>query len=193
MPLAMGASSADLRAAAEGSPQFRDGKFVNTEQSPIINVAEGGSMLVGLMTRGGRGRPSGPVPLAVSDAGVEPAADLAATWYGHASAMVEVDGQRVLLDPVWGDRVSPSPTVGPRRLHPPPVPMEEIPPVDAVLISHDHYDHLDLPTVRSLTRMQAAPFVVPLGIGAHLRRWGVPQARIIELDWGRSRTSADCG
>ncbi len=186
LPEALGASSAALREVAEGSPQYRDGKFVNAEMSPVVTAAEGGSMLVALLTRGEGGRPAGAVPLARSGRTPEPVADLAATWYGHASALLEVDGQRVLLDPVWGDRVSPSPTVGPRRLHPPPVPIEDLPAVDAVLISHDHYDHLDLPTVRSLVRTQTAPFVVPLGIGAHLRRWGVPDGRIIELDWGQA-------
>jgi L-ascorbate metabolism protein UlaG (beta-lactamase superfamily) len=185
LPVALGAWPAALRAIAAGSPQFQGGKFVNTEPSPLIKAAAGPSIARALLRRDDRGRPAGPVPLARSGRPPEPAAELAATWYGHASAMVEVDGRRVLLDPVWGDRISPSPTVGPRRLHPPPVPIEDIPPVDAVLISHDHYDHLDLPTVRSLVRTQTAPFVVPLGIGAHLRRWGVPDKRIVELDWGQ--------
>jgi L-ascorbate metabolism protein UlaG (beta-lactamase superfamily) len=94
----------------------------------------------------------------------------------------------VLLDPVWGHRVSPSPVFGPTRLHPAPVPLEDLPPVDAVLISHDHYDHLDLPTVRELLRTQTAPFVVPLGIGQHLRKWHVPEDRIVELDWDGEHT-----
>lgn len=183
LPAALGARSAALRAVAGGSPQFRDGKFVNTETSPVVTAAEGRALLIALLTRGDGGCPSDAVPLVRSGRRPQSAADLAATWYGHASAMVEVDGQRVLLDPVWGERVSPSRLVGPRRLHPPPVPIEDIPAVDAVLISHDHYDHLDLPTIRSLVRTQIAPFVVPLGVGAHLRRWGVPEDRIIELDW----------
>lgn len=185
LPVAMGASAAELRAAAATSPQFRDGKFVNVEPSPLVTAADGQSIAMALLTRDDRGRPAGPVPLALPGRAPELAADLAATWYGHASAMVEVDGQRILLDPVWGERVSPSRTVGPRRLHPPPVPIEDVPRVDAILISHDHYDHLDLPTVRSLVRTQTAPFVVPVGIGAHLRRWRVPADRIIELDWGQ--------
>jgi L-ascorbate metabolism protein UlaG (beta-lactamase superfamily) len=65
-----------------------------------------------------------------------------------------------------------------------PVPLSALPPVDAVVISHDHYDHLDVPTVRALARRSAAPFLVPLGVAAHLRRWGVPDERIVELDWG---------
>ncbi len=190
LPVAMGATAAALRAVTSASPQFRDGKFVNTEPSPVITAADGQSIAMALLTRDDRGRPAGPVPLARSGVPPEVAADLAATWYGHASVMVEVDGQRLLLDPVWGERVSPSRTVGPRRLHPPPVPIDDLPPVDAILISHDHYDHLDLPTVRSLLRTQTAPFVVPLGIGAHLRRWHVPDERIVELDWGQQ---ADVG
>jgi L-ascorbate metabolism protein UlaG (beta-lactamase superfamily) len=69
--------------------------------------------------------------------------------------------------------------------------VEELPAVDAIVISHDHYDHLDLPTVRALLRAQRAPFVVPLGIGAHLRTWGVPDDRVVELDWNGSTTVGD--
>ena len=82
--------------------------------------------------------------------------------------------------------MSPSGAVGPARLHPVPVALEAIPAVDAIVISHDHYDHLDKATVSLLTQTQAAPFLVPAGIGAHLRRWGVPESRIIELSWGGS-------
>jgi L-ascorbate metabolism protein UlaG (beta-lactamase superfamily) len=111
------------------------------------------------------------------------AAELAATWLGHSTVLLEVEGRRVLVDPVWGERVSPSPLFGPTRLHAPPLPLAELPPVDAVLISHDHYDHLDLPAVRALLRRTTAPFVVPLGVGEHLRGWGVPEERVVELDW----------
>ncbi|MDQ3474837.1 MAG: MBL fold metallo-hydrolase, partial [Actinomycetota bacterium] len=143
LPVALGARPGALRAAATGSPQFQDGKFVNAESSPVLPPGTGASILRQVLSRGDRGRPHGQVPLARSGRVPEAAADLAATWYGHSSALVEVDGQRVLLDPVWGHRVSPSPLVGPRRMHPVPVPIEELPAVDAILISHDHYDHLD--------------------------------------------------
>jgi L-ascorbate metabolism protein UlaG (beta-lactamase superfamily) len=113
----------------------------------------------------------------------ETAAPLAATWLGHATVLLEVDGRWVLTDPVWSDRVSPSANVGPRRSHPVPMPLEELPRLSAVLISHDHYDHLDTATIDALVRLQDVVFVVPLGIGAHLRRWGVPKHRFHELDW----------
>jgi L-ascorbate metabolism protein UlaG (beta-lactamase superfamily) len=112
------------------------------------------------------------------------------TWYGHASALVELDGARVLLDPVWSDRVSPAAFAGPRRLHEPPVTLAGVGRVDAVVISHDHYDHLDLATVRALVASSEAPFLVPLGVGAHLERWRVPASRIIELDWYEEATVA---
>jgi L-ascorbate metabolism protein UlaG (beta-lactamase superfamily) len=127
-------------------------------------------------------KPTGAVPV-VSAPRPDATEGLHVTWYGHSSALVEIDGRRVLFDPVWSERCSPSSLVGPRRLHPPPVRLEALPRLDAIVISHDHYDHLDMATVRALVRTQSAPFLVPLGVGAHLDRWGVPPARIIELDW----------
>jgi L-ascorbate metabolism protein UlaG (beta-lactamase superfamily) len=115
--------------------------------------------------------------------GTEP---LAVTWLGHATALVEIDGHRLLTDPVWSQRCSPSRALGPQRLHPPPLPIESLPALDAVVISHDHYDHLDMHTVRALARTQRAPFITPLGVGAHLREWGIPASRVVELDWNAS-------
>ena len=109
-----------------------------------------------------------------------------AFWIGHASTYVELDGLRVLLDPVFAERVSPLP-VGPRRFHPPPIALADLPMIDAVLISHDHYDHLDMDTVRHLAA-RGSRFFVPLGVGAHLERWGVPPAQIEELAWWEERT-----
>jgi L-ascorbate metabolism protein UlaG (beta-lactamase superfamily) len=99
---------------------------------------------------------------------------------------VEIDGARVLLDPVWSDRCSPSRLAGPHRLHDVPLALSDLYPVDAVVISHDHYDHLDMKTIDALVRDTDAPFLVPLGVGAHLERWKVPAGRIIELDWDES-------
>ena len=131
--------------------------------------------------------PPQPVPLVTPDRRSCPPADLAVTWYGHSSALIEVDGYRVLADPVWSDRCSPSRAVGPQRLHPVPAPLEALPAIDAVIISHDHYDHLDVDTIKQLARTQRAKFFVPLGIGAHLRAWHIPDDRIVELDWNRER------
>jgi L-ascorbate metabolism protein UlaG (beta-lactamase superfamily) len=188
LPTALGAHRRRLSRVVAGSPHFSNGKFHNTIETPALPPASARKGLLRQMHEERHvGLPGGPIPLAHADLPAE-AAELAVTWFGHASALLEVDGQRVLVDPVWSHRVSPSPVFGPTRLHPAPVPLAELPPVDAVLISHDHYDHLDLPTVRALTAAQTAPFVVPLGIGEHLRKWGVPEDRIVELDWDESTT-----
>jgi len=188
LPTALGAHRRRLRPVVAGSPHFSNGKFHNTMETPALPPASARKGLLRQMHEDRHvGLPGGPIPLAHAELPAE-AADLAVTWFGHASALLEVDGQRILVDPVWGYRVSPSPVFGPTRLHPAPVPLAELPPVDAVVISHDHYDHLDLPTVRALTASQTAPFVVPLGIGEHLRTWGVPEDRIVELDWDESTT-----
>jgi L-ascorbate metabolism protein UlaG (beta-lactamase superfamily) len=128
------------------------------------------------------GRPSGPVRVERPELPDE-AGTLAATWLGHATVLLEVEGRWVLTDPVWSDRASPSQLVGPRRFHPLPLPLTDLPALAAILVSHDHYDHLDTATVDALVRTQDAPFVVPLGVGDHLRRWDVPEHRIVELDW----------
>jgi L-ascorbate metabolism protein UlaG (beta-lactamase superfamily) len=188
LPTALGASRRQLRPTVAGSPQFADGKFHNRMATPALPPASARKGLLRQMHEDRHvGLPGGPVPLARPEFPAE-AAELAATWFGHATALLEVDGRRVLVDPVWSSRVSPSPLLGPTRLHPMPAALTELPPVDAVLISHDHYDHLDLPTVRALVRSQSAPFVVPIGIGSHLRGWGVPEDRIVELDWDGSAT-----
>jgi L-ascorbate metabolism protein UlaG (beta-lactamase superfamily) len=105
--------------------------------------------------------------------------------------LVEIDGARILLDPVWARRASPSSIIGPRRFFPPPLALEDLPPLDAIMTSHDHYDHLDRGVIRELAKNRAqarARFVVPLGVGAHLEKWGVTPDRITELDWGESAT-----
>ena len=111
-----------------------------------------------------------------------PADALRATWLGHSSTLLEIDGRRVLTDPVWSERVSPSKLVGPKRFFAPPLPLAKLPKLDAVILSHDHHDHLDAAAIRTLGRM-GVPFFCPLGVGAHLRRWGVPAANITELNW----------
>ncbi|MEK8051882.1 MBL fold metallo-hydrolase [Ideonella sp. DXS22W] len=134
---------------------------------------------------GGKRRvPSGPLPAHDPREGWRraPQTGLRATWLGHSTVLIEIDGHRVLTDPVWGPRASPSRLAGPKRFQPVPVALKALPEVDVVVISHDHYDHLDFPTIRALAAT-SVPFVTSLGVGAHLQAWGVPAERITELDW----------
>lgn len=114
-----------------------------------------------------------------------PASGLRATWLGHSTVLIEIDGLRILTDPIWGVRASPSRHVGPKRFQPVPVPLRSMPPIDVAIVSHDHYDHLDYRTVIELAK-RGVPFVTSLGVGAHLERWGVEPDRIVELDWWES-------
>jgi N-acyl-phosphatidylethanolamine-hydrolysing phospholipase D len=102
------------------------------------------------------------------------------TWIGHASFLVRLDGATFLTDPVWSDRASPLSFAGPKRLVPPGVPLEALPRVDFALLSHDHYDHTDLPTVRRLAA-RGVPFVAPRGVARLVQDAGAVVAA--ELDW----------
>ena len=115
----------------------------------------------------------------------KPESGLRATWLGHSTVLIEIDGVRVLTDPVWGPRASPLRLAGPRRFQPVPVELRAMPPVDLVIVSHDHYDHLDYPTIRALAKSDV-PFVTSLGVGAHLEGWGIRPERITELEWWES-------
>lgn len=95
------------------------------------------------------------------------------TWVGHSTVLLQVGPLNVLTDPVWSDRASPFRRVGPRRIMPPGVAFESLPPIDLVLLSHNHYDHLDAPTVRRLAAThRRATWLCPLRLGARLRRFG---------------------
>jgi L-ascorbate metabolism protein UlaG (beta-lactamase superfamily) len=140
------------------------------------------------LSSGGRRTPDGPLPaLDPRERWSRPVqSGLRATWLGHSTVFIEIDGHRVLTDPVWGTRASPFRLLGPRRFQPVPLRLRHMPEVDVVVISHDHYDHLDYPTIRALARHSAVPFVTSLGVGAHLQAWGVAAERITELDWWQS-------
>jgi L-ascorbate metabolism protein UlaG (beta-lactamase superfamily) len=169
------------------SARFRDGSFRNThgilpglKGNPLPTLGEyffGGSQRV----------PRTPLPL------LDPRADwkdapetgLRTTWLGHSTLLLEIGGARVLTDPVFGERASPVAFAGPKRFHRPPVSIAQLPELSAVLISHDHYDHLCRTSIQQLLARDV-PFVTSLGVGARLEAFGVPASRIIELDWFES-------
>jgi len=123
-----------------------------------------------------------------------PTSGLRVTWMGHSTILVEIDGLRVLIDPVWDERASPMRWAGPRRFFSAPLRLGELPAIDVILVSHDHYDHLGEATVRSLAhmeRMQEVEWVTSLGVGEILEEYGVKQARITEMDWTQSVGDSD--
>lgn len=164
------------------SPQWKESSFHN----PARMWSETNALaLLGMLKRDPSQSPSTPVPYAHDTAArltVPPRSGLRITWFGHSWLLIEIDGARFLVDPIESLRASPFQFLGPARWFAPPVALADLPAVDAVLISHDHYDHLDMDSIKALAKGRAR-FVVPLGVGAHLERWGVASDRITELDW----------
>lgn len=167
----------------KASPEWKEDRFVNTlvrEEPAVLPI-----MMEWIAGGSPDASPKVAPPIIERHAGhfaQHPASGLRVTWLGHSSLLVEIDRHRVLFDPVWSDRTSPFTWAGPKRFHAPPLPIHELPDVDAVVISHDHYDHLDHRTILQLAERKLE-FVVPLGVGAHLEYWGIDPSRIVELDW----------
>lgn len=115
-----------------------------------------------------------------------PQSGLRITWMGHASSLIEIDGIRVLIDPMWDERAAPTSWIGPKRFFPAPLELRDLPAIDAVIVSHDHYDHLGARSIRALAQLPAierAEWITPLGVGTLLKRLGVPAGRCRELNW----------
>jgi len=173
--------------AMQQSPHYRDGQFHNPVET---NMELGFTGFLKLISEriGGDNQdhiPQGEIVVQKMDAArLRPVQDTATviTWLGHSAFLIELDGKRLLLDPMLGERASPFSFMGPKRFSPLPITAEELPRIDAVLISHDHYDHLDYGSIQKLNE-KTGHFYVALGVGAHLERWGVPAGKITELDW----------
>ncbi|KFE66516.1 MBL fold metallo-hydrolase [Hyalangium minutum] len=174
---------------AQSSRQFTDGRFRNT--APVEPGLQGNPLpVLGEFFFGGAKRtPPGVLPL---ESPLEtwtrpPSSGFRVTWLGHSTLLLELDGARVLTDPVWGPRASPLSFAGPKRFHAAPVPIEALPKLDAVLVSHDHYDHLCRSTIQALAKLRV-PFVTALGVGTRLEAFGVAPELITELDWWEQAT-----
>ncbi len=171
-------------------PARRDGRqFVNPVPTSVGGLSLmfkiGPRFFLGSAARSPR-QPLGPFPTDPRIYAESPQSGLRVTWFGHSSSLVEIDGLRVLIDPVWDERAAPTRWAGPKRFFPPTLALEHLPAIDAVLISHDHYDHLGADTVRRLAQIDTvrpARWITPLGVGSILTRLGVDPHRCIELDW----------
>jgi L-ascorbate metabolism protein UlaG (beta-lactamase superfamily) len=129
--------------------------------------------------------PLGPFPVNLEKLKTVPPDQLRSTWLGHSSVLLDVDGKRFLTDPLWYQRASPFSFMGPKRFFPNPLSINNLPPIDAILLSHDHYDHLDKESMLHLTR-QGIPVITMLGVGKRLLNWGVDKRLVTELDWWQS-------
>ncbi|GAB2954193.1 MBL fold metallo-hydrolase [Hymenobacter coalescens] len=179
------------RAAYARSGHYRDGEFQNLVPTKLM-TGDGSTLRMlwqFIFDKTPNAKPPGPLPLQRLDSLsiTRKTPDLVrVTWFGHSASLVEIAGQNVLLDPMLSVDMGPISWVTPNRYNPQlAITAEQLPPVAAVVISHDHYDHLDYQTIRRL-KDKTAHFIVPLGVGAHLRAWEVSPTKIHELDWGDS-------
>ncbi len=180
------------RERALASKQYRDGLFHNTAAAGRKKPEMTGKLMREFFFGGKRRVPRGELPVErPHEAWASPVSSsgLRITWLGHSTLLLESDGVRVLTDPVFGKRASPFSFAGPKRFHATPARIEELPELTAVLLSHNHYDHLCPESLRKLAQ-RGAPIVTSLGVGANLERLGIPAAQITELDWWEGHTLA---
>ncbi len=172
-----------VRSKIEASPQFKAGGFHRQKDALNMSFMDNAKATWKFLFSGNDRTPDQPLPLMPSELSHFNAngdTQLNATWLGHSSLMINIDGYKVLTDPVFEKRIS---IVGPTRFSGDlPVTIDQLPLIDAVIISHDHYDHLNKWSIRQL-KAKTKQFIVPLAVGAHLEKWGVPRECIVELDW----------
>ncbi|QTN39498.1 MBL fold metallo-hydrolase [Cryomorphaceae bacterium] len=180
---------ADLERISE-SPNYGDGQFINLIETKMGSFGE----MMGTMPEfifGKNKAPKNPLPTKF-DTAEAPESDTACyiTWYGHSAFLIEMDGQRILIDPMLGKVAAPVSFGSKRWPYQQPIPLESITQIDAVILSHDHYDHLDYASIK-LLKDRVGHFYTALGVGSHLKLWGVPEEKITELDWWQSATQGD--
>lgn len=182
---------ANDRARFQDSPQFdgASGTFQNRvpqRRQQMLDDSDNVAMLREFFSTRPDGRPQVPLPDVTPDlaAFMAPNIEARVIWFGHSTFLLNLSGVLVLVDPVFSNSASPIPGLV-TRFQAPVLELAELPPIDVVLISHDHYDHLDRNTVRALL-LDDPTFIAPLGVGSHLQRFGVAAERIVERDWWQS-------
>ena len=171
----------------EKLPNFKDGKFINHEPMRHIIWKKPRKKIISRFLTDPPKAPSSQIPRKALDSkniGTK-SENLRVFWLGHSTLIFDIDGTRIMTDPIFGN-AAPLPQIV-RRFQPSPLKRSEIPKLDldAILISHDHYDHLEKKTIQALVKSDIR-FIVPLGVGARLRGWGIAADRITELNWGQS-------
>lgn len=167
---------------------FSNGKFVNLVPTDMhMDLATIASVLRDHIKGVSDSRPTNPIPVVPIDSlNIEESKENILMWFGHSSFLLKMNGLNILIDPMFSNAPAPHPVVGGKRFeYALPITPEELPAIDVVVYSHDHYDHLDYGSVLKL-KDKVKQFYVPLGVGAHLEAWGVDKGKIHEMNWGDS-------
>jgi len=175
----------DLFDSLNGTENFQKGKFVNQISIEMkMDVKKMISLLRDYIKGNSKIRPNQAIPVEALNLELfQQNKEDKVVWFGHSTILLKIDGKVLLIDPMFGKSPSPFPFLGGRRFSEKlPIEIEELPEIDVILISHDHYDHLDYFTIRKL-KNKVEQFIVPLGVGGHLERWGIEKNRIKELNW----------
>tara|TARA_R110000868_G_scaffold257575_1_gene514729 strand:- start:304 stop:1473 length:1170 start_codon:yes stop_codon:yes gene_type:complete len=173
------------------SPNYKDGKFINKEHVKLdMSMRDMGKSLAGYFGASPLTKPSRDIPVEKLDSLdiVNYKDSTRLIWFGHSAFLLQTNNKTILIDPMFGKVAAPHPMLGSNRFSRElPIAVEKLPVIDAVIISHDHYDHLDYGSIQKL-KEKVNMFYTPLGVGAHLQKWGVEKERIVELDWWQEVT-----
>lgn len=167
------------------SPQYKDGSFQNFSPTPTFTGGAGFYTVLKdfLFGKHERKSPDKDIPTIRRDLKVQPSIKPELTWFGHSSYLLQVNQLNILVDPVFSERTSPVQYAGTKAFQGANAyNVEDMPRIDVLVITHDHYDHLDYETIKKI-KDSVGVFVTSLGVGAHLEYWGIPAAKIRELDW----------
>lgn len=175
---------ADRLERIQTSPNYREGSFQNlTPTSVMAEDASYVTMMREFFFTKNQRYPDKTLPVIKTNLNTLSAEQTSIIWFGHSSYLIQVHGKALLIDPVFSERASPVQSIGSKRFEVSHLyTVDDIPPVDAIIITHDHYDHLDHQTIKALAK-KTKHFYTPLGVGEHLEHWGVDSNIITELDW----------
>jgi len=178
-------SSDQIQTRIEESAQYLNGKFRNKKTTKVFDIRKTWATIKDYRNKPNDTEPGKPLPvlpLAITAFDLSDQAALRFSRLGHSTLLLQMSGKLWLTDPVFSQRVSPVQWAGPKRFQQPPISIEELPAIEGVVISHNHYDHLDHDSILKL-KDKVKHFVVPLGVGNKLIDWGVAAEKITELDW----------
>ena len=166
------------------SKQFADGQFRNSTPKPATTAEPGANTMWDFFFNKPKNtEPHAPIPVhKLTRAELDAAPDRSLYRLGHSTILLKLRGQWWITDPVFAERASPVQFIGPKRFHAPPIALNDLPPIRGVLLSHDHYDHLDKAAIKALAS-KTGLFLAPLGVGDRLIDWGVPKDKVRQFDW----------